>query len=84
MIKKKCGNINRNSTQFFDMPNILVSVSYGVVFCLSMVLHISYYCFVTFIINRYIFEGLGHLISYLLINSAQQIKRINDNGIKKM
>ncbi|XP_071827721.1 exocyst complex component 4-like [Apostichopus japonicus] len=33
---------------------------------------------------KYIFEGLGHLISYLLINSAQQIKRINDNGIKKM
>ncbi|KAJ8025994.1 Exocyst complex component 4 [Holothuria leucospilota] len=33
---------------------------------------------------KYIFEGLGHLISYLLINSTQHIKRINENGIKKM
>ncbi len=33
---------------------------------------------------RYVFEGLGHLISFILINSAQYIKRINENGIKKM
>lgn len=33
---------------------------------------------------RYIFEGLGHLIASIMINSAQCIKRINENGIKKM
>ncbi|XP_033126512.1 exocyst complex component 4-like isoform X2 [Anneissia japonica] len=33
---------------------------------------------------KYIFEGLGHLISFILINGTQYIKRINDNGIKKM
>lgn len=33
---------------------------------------------------KYVFEGLGHLVSYLLINSSQYIKRINENGIKKM
>ncbi|XP_022086586.1 exocyst complex component 4-like isoform X2 [Acanthaster planci] len=33
---------------------------------------------------KYVFEGLGHLVSFILINSAQYIKRINENGIKKM
>ncbi|CAB1413696.1 unnamed protein product [Pleuronectes platessa] len=33
---------------------------------------------------QYIFEGLGHLISCILINGAQYFKRINDSGIKKM
>lgn len=33
---------------------------------------------------RYIFEGLGHLISAILINSANTIQRINSNGVKKM
>ena len=33
---------------------------------------------------RYIFEGLGHLTSTILINSAQFLKRINENGVKKM
>ncbi|XP_043943253.1 exocyst complex component 4 [Protopterus annectens] len=33
---------------------------------------------------QYIFEGLGHLISCILINGAQYFKRINDAGIKKM
>lgn len=33
---------------------------------------------------KYVFEGLGHLISSILISSVQYIKRINANGIKKM
>ncbi|KAJ1162768.1 hypothetical protein NDU88_003233 [Pleurodeles waltl] len=33
---------------------------------------------------QYIFEGLGHLISCILINGAQYFKRISDSGIKKM
>ncbi|XP_064630302.1 exocyst complex component 4-like isoform X2 [Lineus longissimus] len=33
---------------------------------------------------KYIFEGLGHLIATILINSTQYLKRINENGIKKM
>jgi exocyst complex component 4 len=33
---------------------------------------------------RYIFDGLGHLVSTILINTAQYLKRINENGIKKM
>ncbi|RWS26425.1 exocyst complex component 4-like protein [Leptotrombidium deliense] len=33
---------------------------------------------------RYIFEGVGHLVSTILINSAANIKRINQNGVKKM
>lgn len=33
---------------------------------------------------KYIFEGLGHLVSTILINSSQFLKRINENGIKKM
>ncbi|XP_064417289.1 exocyst complex component 4 [Latimeria chalumnae] len=33
---------------------------------------------------QYIFEGLGHLISCILINSAQYFKRISESGIKKM
>jgi len=36
------------------------------------------------LIGRYIFEGLGHLVSTILINTAQYLKRINENGIKKM
>lgn len=33
---------------------------------------------------RYIFEGVGHLVSTILINSASGIKKINENGVKKM
>ncbi|RWS04217.1 Exocyst complex component 4-like protein [Dinothrombium tinctorium] len=33
---------------------------------------------------RYIFEGVGHLVSTILINSTPNIKRINQNGVKKM
>jgi len=36
------------------------------------------------LLGRYIFEGLGHLVSTILINTAQYLKRINENGIKKM
>jgi exocyst complex component 4 len=33
---------------------------------------------------KYTYEGLGHLVSSILINSTQYFKRINENGIKKM
>ncbi|KAK3517649.1 hypothetical protein QTP70_014373 [Hemibagrus guttatus] len=33
---------------------------------------------------QYIFEGLGHLVSCILINGAQYFKRISESGIKKM
>jgi len=33
---------------------------------------------------KYIFEGVGHLLSAILINSSTKIKRINQNGVKKM
>ncbi|XP_006887201.1 PREDICTED: exocyst complex component 4 [Elephantulus edwardii] len=33
---------------------------------------------------QYIFEGLGHLISCILVNSAQYFRRISESGIKKM
>ncbi|KAG1676105.1 Exocyst complex component 4 [Nymphon striatum] len=33
---------------------------------------------------RYIFEGLGYLISDIIISGILYIKRINENGIKKM
>ncbi|ELT88409.1 hypothetical protein CAPTEDRAFT_172210 [Capitella teleta] len=33
---------------------------------------------------RYVFEGLGHLVASILINSTQYLRRINENGIKKM
>lgn len=33
---------------------------------------------------QYIFDGLGHLISTVLISSTQFLTRINENGIKKM
>ncbi|XP_060161279.1 exocyst complex component 4 isoform X2 [Globicephala melas] len=33
---------------------------------------------------QYIFEGLGHLISCILINGAQYFRRISESGIKKM
>ena len=36
------------------------------------------------LICRYVFEGLGHLVASILINSTQYLKRINENGIKKM
>ena len=34
--------------------------------------------------SQYIFEGVGQLISTILINGAQDIRRINDNGVKKL
>lgn len=33
---------------------------------------------------KYVFEGLGHLMASIIINSAQYIKRINENGVKRM
>lgn len=33
---------------------------------------------------QYIFQGLGQLISTILIGGAEHIQRINDNGVKKM
>jgi len=33
---------------------------------------------------KYIFEGLGHLVSSILINCTQFLRRVNENGIKKM
>lgn len=33
---------------------------------------------------RYMFEGLGHMMSSLIISSAPNIKKINSNGVKKM
>ena len=34
--------------------------------------------------TRYIFEGVSHLVSRLLIESAANIRKINKNGVKKM
>ena len=33
---------------------------------------------------QYIFEGLGQLISTVLIRGGQDVRRINENGVKKM
>ncbi|XP_054164073.1 exocyst complex component 4-like [Oppia nitens] len=33
---------------------------------------------------RYIFEGVGHLVATILINTTNNIKRVNSNGVKKM
>ncbi|BFZ01691.1 hypothetical protein BsWGS_04729 [Bradybaena similaris] len=33
---------------------------------------------------KYIFESLGYLVASILINSVQFLKKINENGIKKM
>lgn len=33
---------------------------------------------------QYVFEGIGQLISTILIGCAEHIQRINDNGVKKM
>jgi len=33
---------------------------------------------------RYLFEGVGFLVSSILISNISEIKRINQNGIKKM
>ena len=33
---------------------------------------------------RYLFEGVGHLVAAIFINSTNHIKTINNNGIKKM
>lgn len=33
---------------------------------------------------RYLFEGVGFLVSSILISNVAEIKRINQNGIKKM
>ena len=34
--------------------------------------------------SRYIFESLGYLVASILISSVQFLKKINENGIKKM
>lgn len=42
---------------------------------------------VQFVFNfyfRYIFESLGFLVASILMNSIQYMKKINENGIKKM
>ena len=36
------------------------------------------------VIYRYIFESLGFLVSSILMSSIQYLKKINENGIKKM
>ena len=33
---------------------------------------------------QYVFEGVSHLVSAILISSAATIKKINSNGVKKM
>ena len=33
---------------------------------------------------RYLFEGLGNLVATIFIASAQHLKSINTNGIKRM
>ncbi|CAB3976804.1 Exocyst complex component 4 [Paramuricea clavata] len=33
---------------------------------------------------KYMFEGLGHMMSSLIISAAPNIKKINSNGVKKM
>lgn len=33
---------------------------------------------------RYLFEGVGFLVSSILVSNISEIKRINPNGIKKM
>jgi len=33
---------------------------------------------------QYVFEGVSHLVSAILISSASTIKKINSNGVKKM
>lgn len=33
---------------------------------------------------RYIFEGLSHLVSTILINNVVNLKKINENGVKRM
>jgi hypothetical protein len=34
--------------------------------------------------TRYIFEGVSHLVSRLLLDSVVNIRKINKNGVKKM
>lgn len=33
---------------------------------------------------RYLFEGVGFLVSSILISNISEIKKVNQNGIKKM
>ena len=39
---------------------------------------------VVFFFFRYLFEGVGFLVSSILVSNISEIKRINQNGIKKM
>lgn len=39
---------------------------------------------VFFFVVRYLFEGVGFLVSSILVSNISEIKRINQNGIKKM
>ncbi|XP_046631029.1 exocyst complex component 4-like [Daphnia pulicaria] len=34
--------------------------------------------------HRYIFEGVSHLVSSIIMSSVQHIRRMNENGVKKM
>lgn len=36
------------------------------------------------VVVRYLFEGVGFLVSSILVSNISEIKRINQNGIKKM
>ena len=39
---------------------------------------------IRFLLSRYMFEGLGHMMSMLIISAAPYIKKMNANGTKKM
>ena len=45
---------------------------------------IVFLCFLFAFFFRYLFEGVGFLVSSILISNISEIKRINQNGIKKM
>ncbi len=52
--------------------------------CLCLCIRVSVCGSRSLLCRRYVFEGLGHLVASILINSTQFLKRINENGIKKM
>jgi len=67
---KTCPLLQLTDLWLLDKSHLAFTMHYNVLVC----------CW----IGRYIFEGLGHLVSTILINTAQYLKRINENGIKKM
>lgn len=58
--------------------------AFSVLFFLSLrlicLIHICNFVFE----HRYIFETLGYLVASIIISSVQFLKKINENGIKKM